>query len=416
MKKIITLLLCVLLVVSALTGCTSTANLTDKIAPETPTVLTPCSDFSAAQNFALELFRQTLTNEEENPIISPASAYLCLAMAMNGADTQTLQEFSELLGGDLSTVNSLSYALYKKLIDTKENTTLHIANSLWADDNSISVNESYIQNVVNYFDAEIYSADIPSQAALDAINCWVNEKTNGLIPTLRETPYDESTVLVLLNTLYMKTKWLREFYGWQTHDDTFIKADETEVLVPFMHAYEQEQQYIHSDAVEGVILPYDDQKTAFIALRPTNGQTAREFADALTAEEFTTFMETAQETRIDLSMPKFDLSYAFSLNDILKNMGLISAFNADADLSKIGTSQNGPLFISSVFQKVKIEVNEQGTEAAAVTEITADAGASLPIEPPIALNLDSPFLYAVIDVETGMPLFMGLLEDPSVQS
>lgn len=114
-------------------------------------------------------------------------------------------------------------------------------------------------------------------------------------------------------------------------------------------------------------------------------------------------------------MPKFNLAYELYLTDALIEMGLKRAFDADADFIPMGSSANGPLYLSWVFQKVKIEVNEEGTEAAAVTEVAATEGAMMPVEEPVNLHLDSPFVYAVVDFETGVPLFIGLLEDPTAE-
>ncbi len=416
MKRKLALLLCVVFLAAVVMGCANAPTKTvPDPQPEKTIELLPCSDFSPASTFGLELFKQALETSDENPVISPASAYLCLAMVMNGADTQTLEEFSQLLGGDTQAVDSLSAALHERLTHTEGSTVLHIANSLWADDNHVTVEEGFIDTLGEYFSPELYTADLPSQAALDAINSWVNEKTEGLIPKLHDEPYPENTALILLNTLYMKAKWQEPFEGWQTQDDVFTKADHTQQSVPFMHAYEETKQYIHTDGVEGILLPYDDQKTAFVALRPTDGKTAREFVAALTAEQLTALAASAQDTLVNLSMPKFNISYELYLTDVLKAMGLTSAFlSGKADLSKMGTGVQGPLFLDWVFQKIKIEVNEEGTEAAAVTEAVAcDEGAFMPSEPPVELKLDSPFAYAVLDLETGVPLFIGLLENPA---
>ncbi len=414
MKRVFALLLCTVLLPAAVMGCTGTpAEPVPEPQPEPPVELLPCSDFSPASAFGLELFKHALDTQDENPVLSPASAYLCLAMVMNGAGTHTLEEFQTLLGGDVQAVDSLSAALHERLTDAKGSTILRIANSLWADDDRVTIEESFLKALGEYFSPELYTADLPSQAALDAINSWVNEKTNGLIPTLHDKPYPKNTDLILLNTLYMKAKWRQPFQGGMTWDGTFTKADGTKETVPFMHASEETLQYIHTDGAEGILLPYDDQKTAFAALRPTDGKTAREFAAALTAERLSAFAASAQDTFLNLSMPKFELSYALYLTDVLKSMGLVSAFDPDAaDLTKMGTGAAGPLYLNWVFQKIKIEVNEEGTEAAAVTEaVASDEGASA--ERPTELNLNSPFVYAVLDLETGVPLFIGLLDNPA---
>ncbi len=371
-----------------------------------------CSNFGPAAEFAGAFFSRA--TEEENPVISPASAYLCLAMVMNGADKDTLREFESVMGGGMEQTNLLSRTLIRELTETSGSTVLNIANSAWVDDDHAKLKESYLQAIVDYFGADVFTADMPSDEALKAVNSWVNEKTNGLIPTLHDENYPESTILVLLNTLYLKAKWQDEFLGYQTSDATFTKSDGTALTVPFMHALESHRSYIRTDDAEGVLLPYDDGKTAFVALRPTDGSTPREFAATLTADKLTSCIGSATDTLVNLSMPKFTIEYKLYLNDILIDMGLTQVFDTSlADLSKMGEGVNGPLYLSWVFQKVKIEVNEEGTEAAAVTEAAMLESAFLPEKPPVELNLDSPFVYAVVDLATGLPMFMGILDDPS---
>lgn len=421
MKRIIAAALCFMFCTAVLCGCTQTETdrkdvtaLFDDISPVMPTDIEECTDFAAAQEFGMDLFSKTLDMKDENPVISPASAYLCLAMVMNGAEGETLSEFKQVMGGDLDEVNSLAYTLFHKLKDTAGNTTLNIANSLWADDDRARVKESFIQRVVDYYNGEIYSADLPSREALDAINNWVNKKTNGLIPTLHEETYPEDTVLLLLNTIYLKAKWQKLFEGYATREKSFTKADGEVLTVPFMHMSMETQRYINVDGAEGLILPYDDNKSVFVALRPTDGRSAREFAINLDSAKLASYISSAEQRIVNLAMPKFNIAYECYLTDALKAMGLESAFDRRADLTSMGSGADYPLYLSYVFQKVKIEVNEKGTEAAAVTEAAAGEGAAA-MEDPVVLQLDSPFVYGVIDVETGLPLFIGFLEDPSAE-
>lgn len=435
MKRVFAAILCLIFCAAALCGCTRPAQdplsdesgskpdtknngvtaLVDNAGKQAPTDLEECTDFTAAQQFGLKLFSKTIQMGDENPVISPASAYLCLAMVMNGAKGETLAEFKEVMGGELDAINSLAYTLSDKLMETDGNTILEIANSLWADDKRVYVEEDFLKRVSDYYDGEIYSADMDSKEALDAINSWVNEKTNGLIPILHEDTYPDDTKIVLLNTIYLKAKWQKLFEGYSTRDKTFTKADGKELTVPFMQMYFETQRYINTDGAEGVVLPYDDNKTVFFALRPTDGSAARDFAKSLDSESLDTYLSSAEEKIVNLSMPKFNLGYEFYLTDTLKAMGLESAFDTGADLSAMGRGVDNPLYISHVFQKVKIEVNEEGTEAAAVTEAVAADGAAAVMEDPAELHLDSPFVYGVMDTETGVPLFIGLLEDPSVK-
>ncbi len=415
MKRVFALLMIACLLTA---GCTARQpgpeqDLTGDL---TPAVLSEavCDDYSAMTAFAASLFSHTLKNGEANPVVSPASAYLCLAMVQNGADTDTLTQFAQVLGADTETLNRMCRAFVAHLSDTKNDTVLSVADAIFADDDRAHLTDSYLQALVDHFGAEAYTVDLPSDAALDAVNGWVSEKTRGLIPTLHEDNYPEDTVLVLLNTLYFKALWQNRFEGYQTRDKDFSVAADKTARVPFLCAYEEQVSYFNDGTAEGAVLPYNDGKTAFVALRPSGGGSARALARTLTDQTFAACLAGAKDTLVNLSMPKFTVEYGMNMTDILNNMGLTLAFDADrADLTRMGTGKDGPLYLSRVIQKVKIIVDEEGTEAAAVTEAAAATGAMPPAGSPVELHFDQPFVYAVVDLETGVPLFLGMMDDPA---
>ncbi len=365
--------------------------------------------------FSVRLFREALSESVPNPVISPLSAWFALGMASEGAAGETLGEFSAVLGvpaGDLAAFASSRLA---RLGSAGGNTTLRLANSGWID-RDFTASESYAAKIADAFGAEAFSAELSSWETVRAINAWVNGKTRGLIPSLHDEPLPEDAVYALLNTLYFKARWMQEFLGSCTTVRDFRREDGTAAAADFLNDWECTRDLIALDGAEGILLPYDDGQTAFLALRPTDGRSARDFAEGLTTESLASYVGAARHVFMDFAMPKFTLVYSLSLNDALKAMGLRLAFDADrADFSPMGTSAMGNLFISEVFQKVKMEVNEEGTEAAAVTEVEMAAGAAPPEEIPFSLVLDSPYVYAVIERETCVPLFMGLMEDPPAQ-
>lgn len=414
MKRIAMLLLAVMLLA---TGCARTIGGGAKV-DELTAGLKPgnvpmgrVDDASPLTAFAQELFAAAAALEATNPVISPLSAYLCLALVANGASGETAAEFADVLGCEADELNALCHALIAALTDTEGATKLAIANSAWADDDQMAVDPDYLKRVVDHYGADAFSADLPSREALDAINAWVNERTNGLIPKLQEEPYSPDTVLVLLNALYFKAEWARKFAAYSTRDKDFTLENGGAVSVPFLGSYGDRDLILAPDA-EGILLPYDDGKTAFIALRPTDGRTARAFAMGLTADALAAYLGAAKPTYANFSMPKFTVEFSLEMNDVLRGMGLITAFDpAAANLDRLGTAASGNVYVSRVLQKVKLIVDEEGTEAAAVTEGAAPAGGSM--EEPVQLHLDSPFVYAVVDLATGAPLFIGVLDDPA---
>lgn len=206
--------------------------------------------------------------EAENPVLSPLSAYLCLAMLMPGANENTKAEFEKILGADWDYVSALVADIAAQLEKTGGSTKLDLANSIWTDDDKAVIEEEWLKTVKAYFGPDIYSADLPSDGALKAINKWVNDKTNGMIPKLHDDNYDKDTIMVLLNALYMKADWAHKFEGNYTNDREFTKSDGSTVTVPFMNMYEAYESYIKTEDAEGIMLPYDDGRLAFIALKP----------------------------------------------------------------------------------------------------------------------------------------------------
>lgn len=418
MKKRLIKLIALVMCAAMLTGCAASGgvkNLTDGVNAADVT-LPEVTDYTMIGDLGAGLMQYAAAQEAENPVLSPLSAYLCLAMLMPGAKENTKAEFEKILGADWDYVSALAADIAAQLEKTGGSTKLDLANSIWTDDDKAVIEEEWLKTVKAYFGPDIYSADLPSSGALKAINKWVNDKTNGMIPKLHDENYDKDTIMVLLNALYMKADWAHKFEGNDTYDREFTKSDGSTVTVPFMNMFEAYESYIKTDGAEGIMLPYDDGRLAFIALKPDDGD-ARKYAAGFTGAKLKEVLAAAKaDTFVTVNMPKFDTEYSVYLTDALKAMGMTDAFDPDlADLTGAGRGVDGPLYISYVFQKVKVDVNEEGTEAAAVTEIAAAEGCALPVDEPIVLTFDKPFVYAIVDTETGVPLFAGVMENPEAK-
>ena len=418
MKKRLIKLIALAMCAAMLTGCAASGgvkNLTDGVNAADVT-LPEVTDYTMIGDLGAGLMQYAAAQEAENPVLSPLSAYLCLAMLMPGANENTKAEFEKILGADWDYVSALAADIAAQLEKTGGSTKLDLANSIWTDDDKAVIEEEWLKTVKAYFGPDIYSADLPSDGALKAINKWVNDKTNGMIPKLHDENYDKDTIMVLLNALYMKAEWAHKFDAESTYDREFTKADGSAVTVPFMNMYEAYESYIKTEDAEGIMLPYDDGRLAFIALKPGSGD-ARGYASSLTGAKLKELIAAAKaDTFVTVNMPKFSTGYSVYLTDALKAMGMTDAFDPFlADLSGAGRGVDGPLYISYVFQRVKVDVDEEGTEAAAVTEIATAEGCALPAEEPIVLTFDKPFVYAIVDTETGVPLFAGVMENPEAK-
>ena len=372
---------------------------------------------SAVTDFSALLTAETMKQEEENPVFSPISAYLALAMAADGAAGETLAQFDTLLGASGTELDALCAGLMQSLTGTEGSTQLSIANSVWIDScEDLVVEEGWLSRVKAAMDAEVFSADLSEKEALDAVNAWVEEHTQGLIPNLRTEPYDENMMLVLLNALYFKAQWENPFCANNTGEDAFTPADGETVQVAFMRDWGCYRDSIDLEGVRGTILPYDDGKTAFVALLPEAGMDVRAFAATLDAQQLKAYFDAAMpQTYMDLFLPKIMVQATFPMKDALTAMGLTDAFDMEkADLSAMGHVEGAPLYIGSVLQKAKLIVDEAGTEGAAVTEVAIPSGAAEPAESPVTLRFDRPFAYAVVDLASGVPLFLGVMENPAV--
>ena len=367
------------------------------------------ASYDSIHDFSYELLKHNL--DQDNPVLSPISAYFALAMTGNGARGETLEEFYELLGINL---NTIPYEILHSLQREEEGMTVSFANSAWVDE-QLQAEDTYLAAVENYFDAEVYQQKLSTQQAMDDMNIWVNAKTNGLIPAMINEPLDADTRLVLFNTIYFNGKWKTPFKGYSTRDFDFTTEDGNVTTAPMMQMYETDQLYVKNDIAEGVILPYKDEDLVFLALMPADEITVREMYEQLTWEDISKFLVQEETTLCNLRFPKFEVTFEKELNQSLKDMGLKRAFDGSlSDLSGLGTTTSGDnLFISLVKQKAILILDEEGTEASAATMVEVKEECAVEYDvPPVNLYFDNPFLYMIVDKTNDIPLFVGIMDAP----
>ncbi|MFV0350933.1 MAG: serpin family protein [Oscillospiraceae bacterium] len=415
MKRIFSLLLACILSVLVMAGCsanTTAANLTGNIKPQTikDSAITP-AQLKAALLFSENLFSQSLKQGEENMVLSPLSAYYALALTANGANGDTAKEFEEVLGLSSQDANALCHTLQDILKSNTDETTLSFANSVWMNE-GFEANNEFLQNAVDYFAADVYSLPFKEDTAANTINQWVSEKTDGLIPDMVDEISPEA-VMLLYNTLYMDAKWTIPFDAKNTYDGVFTLQDGSTVKVPFLSASAKSYNYINTTTAEGILVPYKGSNLCYLAIKPKDGNLDSIQFVGSTLQNWLKSATYAND--VVLSMPKYEAAFTMSLNDVLKPMGLTLAFeDGSADLQNLGSYMNRDLFITNVQQRILIRVDEEGTEAAAVTEVEVGVtSAPFEQEPPLILTFDSAYFYAVVDMETGLPLFMGVMSNPS---
>lgn len=339
-----------------------------------------------------------------NQVMSPLSAYIALAMAGEGADGETKAQFEKLLGISMDDVGEYLYNAIAGLNETAGSTAMSVAQSVWTDDDVVFSND-YLNRLGEMYSSEIYSGKLPTTAMRKSINTWANDKTNGLIKELLSENLDKDTVLVLINALYFKGLWQTEFNEY-TAQKEFNNYDGTIGIAEYMFMIEK-LRYFETDDAFGVVLPYDDGKTEFIAFLPKDETLLpSELMANLGADGIISAAKGGRDCMVDLAMPTFDVRCTYSLNSALRATGLNDAFEPmQANFTKMGESEEGS-FISNVIQSVNITVDTKGTEAAAVSAVLSESG-GVPPEYEIELSFDRPFGYMIVDKGTDIPLFVG---------
>jgi len=362
------------------------------------------------QSFALELLRQNHA-AGENTLVSPLSVTLALGMTANGAAEDTLQEFETLFGLSRDDLNSLCarfLADYAKLGGSTEAT---LVNSLWADPD-IALANGFVLRCQDTYQAQLFQRDLQDPETVKAVNGWVNEATRGLIPSVVDR-FDGDAVLALVNAIYLKNKFQRPFetptHEWELD---FTAADGTVTHPKGMHNGTRNEEYISTEKGQGVLLPYDDGRLGLLLMLPEEGTSLSDYLADWDGNTVSNLLASRQSTLVSLTCPKFKTEWNDSLKDSLSAMGLEGAFDPHAaDFTAMGSAGGRTLYIGDVVHKTAFELNEKGTEAAAVTAVTMVATSAM-VEPPqpIVLRLDRPFVYGIVDLETGVPLFLGTIE------
>lgn len=365
-----------------------------------------------ALRFAQEAVSQAQAEGTKNPLLSPVSAYTAMLMTACGSDGVSRDEFEELLGAPAEQWIKSGSAWMRFLNQTVEGLAVRSANSVWVDEET-EVRETYLDQVSKELYAEVFHARLSSQETMDKVNAWVSERTDGMIPAFRTEPYEEEVRLAILNALYLEASWAEPFKAQLTQEETF-HAPDGDVRTLFLRDYMGNRDYVRDAGTEGILLPYQNSSLAFLALRATDGRTPQELLADLSFEKLQALVDLAERTLMDFSMPKLAVEYRQDLREVFWELGLRRTMTfGEADLSLMGSGRDGaPLYIGDVQQAVKLQVDEEGTKAAAVTEVAPEDGAAC-MEDPLVLCLDSPYLYFVLDTESGAPLFVGVAEQPA---
>jgi len=370
---------------------------------------------TAAENindFALALYNQ-ISSESGNILFSPYSIHVALAMTYAGARTQTELEMAETLNftlGQEMTHNSLN-ALDSRLVihdssGEDADFLFRTANSIWGQ-TGMPFSQSFLDTLAGNYGAGLRLLDFAAQPQPSrlVINDWVAEQTEDkILDLLPSSAVTSDTIMVLTNAVYFKAAWGNQFEKFATTEEPFHLLDNTDISVSMMKQDER-MGYASGSGWRAVELPYEGSTTAMVVVVPDDFAA---FEQNLSVDIVSSVIESINYTRVELSFPKFSFTQELALNDVLAAMGMPTAFSDSADFS--GMSAGANLAISDVRHKAFIDVNEEGTEAAAATAV----GISLTSMPPasIPVVVDHPFIFMIRDKETKAILFFGRVVNP----
>ena len=365
--------------------------------------LTP--DFVSSQfSYSVNVLKQAAAQRgEENLMVSPLSLELALAMAANGAKGETQAQLLALF--DAPSIEELNRNLHGYTAALGED--CRISNSIWIRQQVMEPDPAFLQINADYYSAEIYEAPFDGTTVTD-VNDWVQRSTDGMIQKFmdRVDPLDR---MYLLNAVCFDAKWQEPYRDGAVQQETFTAQSGAEQAADMMTS--TERTYFADDHAQGFIKNYEDGRYRFAAIRPNDGVDLFDYLEEVTGEHLRQLLSESRGGTVLTRIPRFSSTKELDLKEVLQALGVTAAFEDRADFSGMGQSPDG-LLISAVTQKTFIEVTPEGTRAAAATGLTM-AGKSMVQEEIHTVYLDRPFLYMILDGETGLPVFMGIVTDLS---
>ena len=405
-KKLLALSLCLLTLLTACGGPDYSAEVLSsggRKAPSADADLTGPGALAAA-DFAVELLQST--DDGGNVLLSPVSVLSALAMTANGAAGETRAQMEEVLGLPAEELNAYLQAYAGALPEGKE-ARCSLANSVWFRDDAdrLTVEQTFLDICADYYGADLFRAPF-DDSTLDDLNVWVCDRTDGMIPTILDRIPD-SAMVYLVNALAFDGQWESVYRENQIHKGIFTTEDGTHQPAQMM--YSQEYAFLEDGLATGFLKKYAGGTYAFAALLPNEGVPLEDYITSLTGEGLRDTLTSARQVAVETAIPQFTAQYSTELSGVLAELGMADAFDASrADFSAMGTSTDGPLYLSRVLHKTFLDLDAQGTRAGAVTVVEVESGSAAEV-PGHVVYLDRPFLYLLVDCEANLPLFIGAI-------
>ena len=411
----IALVLCIVLMftllVPCLSGCGVTAGATDLmsgIRSKTITASATIHDYNEEViDFSVRLF-QNCVSSNAGSMISPISVLCALAITANGADGDTFAQMEEVIGGSIPELNEY-LSVYMKSLPSDRKNKLSIANSIWfKDDEGFIANKDFLQLNADYYNAAIYKSSFDDNT-LKAINSWVKTQTDGMIENILDR-IPPLAVMYLINAMAFDAEWQTVYQGNQVRLGTFTAVSGNQRHVNMM--YSSDYAFLDDGNATGFIKNYSGGRYAFAAMLPNDGVDIYNYVAAMTGQSLYDTLGNTRRIKVNTAIPKFESEYSLEMSDVLAGMGISDAFDMSfANLTKLGSSPSGNLYISRVLHKTFISMDERGTKAGSSTVAQVQVSSTPAPEEAKTVYLDRPFVYMIIDLDTRIPLFIGTVLD-----
>ena len=356
------------------------------------------------ESFTFEYIERINAEAKKDYIISPLSMQFLLGMILDGAKGETADQIAAVLGygaGETAQVNEYCLSMLTQLPQLDRKTTVSIANAIYVDD-GWPLKDAYKSEVGKYYKAEVSNLDFSRPESVNVINGWCKKHTNGMIEKVLDE-VDSNMLCYLLNALYFKGMWKEKFDKNRSGEEKFTDEAGSTSKVRMMKQT-KEFAYTENDVFQAVRLPYGNGAYSMFVLLPQKGHGVADIAATLRKSSWQDFRYGMSDAEVDLWLPRFETKYNILLNDMLKEMGMPDAFDpAKADFSPLS---DYALRLSFVQQHAAIKVDEEGTEAAAVSSAGFEKNAALPVDNAV-FHADHPFLYLITESSSGVVLFAG---------
>lgn len=398
----------------------SSKNLSANLTAADPGESTRSSDITlSAADFSFMLMNHAIAadraaGKQTNVLLSPDSVLTAMAMTENGAAGSTLTEMENTLarGFTAQEFNLWLSGLNRRLEDSDQY-IYNVSNSIWAREGMVDVREDFLQKNLDLHRAEFWTSPFSSETVSD-INAWVYNHTRNMIDNII-SELSEDARMVLVNTVAFEGQWMEPFSNSAVSNGEFTNADGTKKTVKMLHDCEY-YQYFELNGGRAFVKYYkaNDAKSqgasiAFVGMLPPDGMSADDYLSSLDGKSFVETFNSRKSTKVNLTLPKFKDDYDIALEEILQDMGIVTAFTNNADFSAMHnpTPETPALRIDKVLHKTHIELDQNGTKAAAATAVIMEKATAIMHETIQELRFDRPFAYAIVDVDSGMPLFIG---------